>query len=400
MQARTRRRIIWTGVLAIIVAGLVWGYWPRARPVEAAQVRRAPLQVTVDEEGRTRVIDRFVISAPVAGYARRIELKVGDAVARAAPLVWIEPPRADVLDPRTRAAAEARVAAAEAALRRSRQQARAAASEADFARRELQRIRQLAETNLVSREAEDQARVRQQTAEAAERSAEFAVEVARHDLEAARTALRYADPSTAPAGEPIAVSSPVDGSVLRVLRESEGLVGAGQALIEVGDPAALEVVVDVLSSDAVRIAPGMRVLFERWGSGAAVEGRVRRVEPVGFTKISALGVEEQRVNVIADFTSPRAQWERLGDGYRVEARFIVWEADDVLQIPTSTLFRADGAWAVFVIEDGRAQRRNVTIGQRGGVQVQVLSGLEQGEVVITHPDNTLADGVAVAITRQ
>lgn len=400
MQVRTRRGLLWATVLAAILGGLAWGYWPRARPVEAAEVKRGPLQVTVEEEGRTRVIDRFVISAPVAGYARRITLKVGDSVTKTEPLVWIEPPRAGVLDPRTQAAAEARVAAAEAALRQARQQAQAAASEAEHAHREYERVRRLAADHLVSREVEDQARVRQQTSEAAARSAEFAVQVARHELEAARTALRYADPSTTPVGEPIAVSSPVDGQVLRVMRESEGLVSAGQALIEVGDPAALEVVVDVLSRDAVRIGPGMRVLFERWGSDVPLEGRVRRVEPVGFTKISALGVEEQRVNVIADFASPRTQWERLGDGYRVEARFILWEADDVLQIPTSALFRVGDAWAVFAIEDGRARRRMITVGQRGGVHVQVMDGLQEGEIVITHPDNSIADGVAVSITQQ
>jgi HlyD family secretion protein len=400
MKALTRRRVFWSALLVFILAALVFGYLPRAQPVEAAAVRRAPLQVTVEEEGKTRVIDRFVVSAPVAGYVRRIALKVGDPVARSQPLIWIEPPRSGVPDPRSRAAAEARVAAAEAALRGSRQQAEAARSEAEYARREYTRIGRLAADNLVSREAEDQARVRLQTAEAAERSADFAVQVARHDLEAARTALRYADPATTPPGEPIAVTSPVAGRVLRLVRESEGMVSAGQSLLEVGDPSALEVVVDVLSSDAVRLAPGMRVLFERWGRGEALEGRVRLVEPVGFTKISALGVEEQRVNVIADFTSPRAQWERLGDGYRVEARFIVWEAEDVLQVPTSALFRRGDAWAVFAVEGERARRRTVTLGQRGGLQVQVLSGLAEGDLVITHPDGTLRDGRPVAVAER
>jgi HlyD family secretion protein len=223
------------------------------------------------------------------------------------------------------------------------------------------------------------------------------VDVARHELEAAESALAYS--AATPAGEPaerVLVRSPIDGRVLKVQRECEGPVRTGEVLLALGDPSRLEVEVDVLSADAVRIRPGTRVLFDRWGGDEPLEGMVRRVEPVGFTKVSALGVEEQRVLVIADFTSPAERWERLGDGYRVEARFVLWHADDVLQVPASSLFRHGDGWAVFAVEEGRAVRRPLRVGQRTGLAAQVLEGLAEGDVVVVHPSDEVADGVRVA----
>lgn len=381
----------------VVIAALAWGFLPRPVKVDIATVARAPLRVTVEEEGRTRVIDRYVVSAPVAGYAQRIELRVGDAVKQDQTLVELEPLRSEVLDPRSRAAAEARVAAAEAALQVAEQNARAATSDAKIARKEFERRKVLAAEGRIAREERDRAEAAMQRTEASRRSADFAVDVARHELEAARTALEYAAARASGTDpERVAVRSPIDGRVLSIPRESEGVVASGQPLIEVGDPAALEVVVEVLSADAVRIRPGMAVEFTRWGGEGILHGAVRTIEPTGFTKISALGVEEQRVRIVADITSPPETWTRLGDGFRVEAGFILWEGDDVLQIPASALFRSGEDWAVFTLDGGRARQRIVDVGHNNGFAAEIVQGVQEGESVIVHPSDAVADGVRVA----
>jgi len=305
-----------------------------------------------------------------------------------------------VLDPRRRAEAVARVAAAEASLRVAEKQVEAARAEADFAQLEHERIRNLCAVQCASQQERDQADARARSTRATQRSAEFAVEVARHGLVGARTALAYsAAEDTGTPVERVSVKAPVAGRVLRVHHESEGVVEAGQPLLEIGDPRTLEVEVDVLSEDAVRIQPGMRVLFERWGGPAPLEGRVRVVEPVGFTKVSALGVEEQRVLVIADLVSEPRLWERLGDGYRVEARFILWEGQGVLQVPASAVFPVEGGAAVFVVENGRALRRAVGVGQRNGIGAEITDGLVDGAQVVAHPDRGLEDGSRIAPRR-
>lgn len=392
------RYIGWTGLVVIIVIALVLGFLPQPRRVDVAMVSIGPMQVTVEEEGKTRVIDRYVISAPVAGFARRIELEVGDTIQLGQSLLDLEPLRPQVLDARSRAEAKARVSAAKAALQAAKQNARAARADAELAQLEYLRIKDLRKTGQVSEELEDQAAAKARASKATQRSAEFAVEVAQHELEAAQTALLYsaAKDSGKPA-EHIDITAPINGRILKVYRDSEGVVEAGQPLIEVGNPKALEVEVDVLSADAVQIKPGMRVVFERWGGDDPLEGLVRLVEPVGFTKVSALGVEEQRVLVITDIVSDPRQWQRLGDGYRVEARFILWEADNVMQIPASALFRYQDGWAVFVLRNGRASRRLIKTGQRNGLIAQVLDGLKENETVIVYPDDTIGDGSRVKV---
>lgn len=395
----TRQRH-WGLILAAValVAALVWGFMPRPVPVDVAAVSRAPLRVTIEEEGRTRVIDRYVVSAPVPGYARRIDLRVGDTVSKGEMLVDIEPLRSTVLDPRSRAEAEARMAAAQAAARAAEQNLRAAAADAEMARREFARREALALENRIAREERDRAEAAMQRSEAMHRSAAFALEVARYELQAAQAVLQHS--AARSAGEPseqLAVNAPVNGRVLGIPRKSEGVVASGQALIEIGDPRALEVEVEVLSADAVRILPGMAVEFTRWGGGDALQGVVRTVEPTGFTKISALGVEEQRVLVIADIRSPADAWSRLGDGYRVEASFVLWQDDDVLQIPASALFRHDAGWAVFSVTEGRAQARRVTVGHNNGFAAEILEGLEADEQVIVHPSDAVDDGVRVVL---
>lgn len=394
MRSRAR---IGIALLALAVAGgLALGFFPQAVVVDTVAVRRGPLVVTVEEEGKTRVIDRYVVSSPVAGYVRRIDLRVGDAVRQGQVLAVIEPARSEALDPRSRAQAAARVQAAEAAQAAAQENASAARAQAQLARQELARAQSLRKSNFISEQALDQARAEVSRADAVLLAEEHAARVARFDLDAARTALTEAARlQGGAAGETIRVFAPQPASVLKVAHESEGAVQAGQALVEIGNPERLEVEVEVLSTQAVNIVPGARVLFSRWGGATTLQGAVRMIEPAGFTKVSALGVEEQRVRVIVDFTSPHEQWRRLGDGYRVEARFVVWEGSDVVQIPASALFRHGNGWAVFAVQAGRARLKAVQVGQRAGLDVQIAAGLAVGEQVISHPDDKIEDGVRV-----
>lgn len=394
-----RRRFGLILLTVVIVAALGYGFWPQPLWVEAATVAHQPLRVTIEAEGKTRLIDRYVLSAPVAGYLHRIDWKIGDGIRQGQPLAMIDPLPSEVLDPRRRAQAEARVAANEASLQAAQQTVTATRAEADYAKLDFERITALCQQRCVVTEAErDRAESRTRQTQAQLRSAQFAVEVAQHEVEAAKTALRHsaAQPSGA-ARETVVVRATVDGQVLARPRQSEGVVEAGTPLLEVGDPRVLEIAVDVLSADAVRIRPGTPVVLERWGGEQALEGVTRSVEPVGFTKLSALGVEEQRVWVVVDLRSPAEAWSRLGDGYRVEASFIVWQGERVLQIPASALFRQGEGWAVFVIDSGQARRRPVEIGQRGGLNVEIRSGLTEGERVVTHPDDALHEGATVQI---
>jgi HlyD family secretion protein len=393
-----RRKIGWILALVAIVMAIGYGFLPQPVLVDSAEVSRGALRVTVREEGKTRVVDRYVISAPVMGFVQRVKLEVGDLVRAGQIVARLEPPRSGVLDPRARAEAKARVDAAEATLEAAEESAHATAEQARYTETELGRARALFEAGTVARELLDRAETNARRAQADLLSAQANVKVAQHELDVARAALQHsAAENTGPPAELVPVVAPSAGRVLKRFRESEGVVNAGETLLEVGSPRTLEVEVEVLSSDAVRISPGTRVLFERWGGEQPLEGRVRTIEPFGFTKISALGVEEQRVLVIADFTEPREKWERLGDGYRVEAVFILWEGEDVLQVPTSALFRYQDGWAAFVIEEGRAQRRKVEVGHRSGLMAEVISGLAAGEKVIPHPSNDLEDGTEVTV---
>jgi len=395
MNVQWQRRITWLAMLLAIVAALVYGFRPQPRLVDIAEAKRAPMQVSIQEEGRTRVIDRYIVTAPVAGTTCRVDLDVGDPVEKNEPLVNINPLQSQPLDPRSQAEARARVAASEASLRAAEENVHVASAEADLAGKELLRLVPLVEEGHISEERLDQARAAKRGSEAALRSAQFAVAVANHELEAARTALRYTGNKPSNPEDVVQVLAPVTGRVLKIHQQCEGVVSRGQPLLEIGDTRSLEIETDVLSEDAVKIKPGMPVLYERWGGENPLAGQVRRVEPVGFTKISALGVEEQRVLIISDITSDPEQWQTLGDGYRVESRFILWENEDVLQIPASALFRIDDQWALFVMDDDKAKRRRVEIGQRNGLSAQILDGLAEGEAVITHPDKAIDDGMRI-----
>jgi HlyD family secretion protein len=390
-----RQRILLAFLLLLATLAIVWAFLPRPIPVETARASRGPLRVTVEEEGKTRLRDRFVVSAPIAGYARRVALEVGDPVAKGQVLATLEPLRAEALDPRARATAEARVASAEAGYRAAVERVREAAAVDEYAAAHLDRTRKLTEAGLTPRDTLEQVESEARRAKAVRRSAEEAADAALHERDAAKAALTGAGDSAGSDREKVAVRSPAAGRILAVRHESEGVVPAGTPLLEVGDPGRLEVEVDVLSADAVRIHPGTPVRFERWGGDVPLEGKVRRVEPVGFTKVSALGVEEQRVLVIVDFTSPRERWRKIGDGYRLEAAFILWEEKDVLQVPSGAVFRSGDRFAVYVVEKGRAKLRPVEVGRRNGLAAQVLSGIAEGDTVVLHPGDTVTDGKKV-----
>jgi HlyD family secretion protein len=385
---KNRRLLGGAGCAAILLA---MALWPRSVAVDVATVERGPLQVTVDEEGETRVHDRFVISAPVAGRLLRIELEPGDRVERGRTLLaTLRPSDPVLLDARSRAEAQEAVRAADAALGRARAERERAAAALALASAELARARSLASEQLVSRqELEDRESAARSAAEA-HRGASFAAVSAEHELAMARARLGRFDSRSA--GVAIEIRSPIDGVVLKRHRESESTVPAGEPLLDLGDPAQLEIVSDLLSTDAVKVRPGNPVLVERWGGERDLRGRVRRVEPSGFLKISALGVEEQRVNVVVDFEDPAEAWKALGDSYRVELRIVVWQAENVLKVPTSALFRRGDGWAVFAAVRGAARLRPAEIGRRNGLEAEVLSGLDAGERVVVHPSDSLHDG--------
>jgi len=393
---RLRRWIIVIIITVGVISAIVYGFMPKPVSVDLVKVSRGPLKVTVEEEGRTRVKDRFVVSAPVAGFMRRIQFDVGDRVQKGQSLVELEPLKSNLLDPRSHAAAQAAVSSAEASLKVEEERAKAAAADADYARKNLERIKKLHEGGYVAKDALEQAETGAKRAGANLLSTEAAVKVARFELDRVHTALRHsAAENTRIQGKIVTIQSPVNGSVLKIYRESEGVVQSGEPVIDIGDPERLEVKVEVLSADAVKIKPGTSVLFERWGGNSTLSGRVRVVEPAGFTKISSLGVEEQRVLVIVDLTSSDRSEKSLGDGYRLEASFIIWEGKDILQVPASALFRNQEGWAIFVVKNNRALKRKVRVGQRTGLVAEVLSGLTEGEEVISHPDNSIEDRTRV-----
>ena len=393
IPVKTRRRALWAALAVAALLLFAMAMRPEALPVDTAPVRRGPLRVTIDEDGVTRVRDRYVVSAPVGGRLERIALEEGDAVAAGDVVARIA---AAPLDVRTAEQSGAGVSAATALLAEADAavaQARAALAQA---RREAARRARLAEAGALSQEAREQAELAASTAARQLQAAEARAAAAAAEVRAARAGVADADPGAAATGRVTVVRAPAGGRVLRVLQRSETAVAAGTPLVEVGDARALEVVLDVLSTDAVRVEPGMPVRVEEWGGGDTLRARVRTVEPAAFTRVSALGVEEQRVNVVADLVEAAP---RLGDNYRVEARIVTWEGDAVLTVPASALFRAGDGWGVFVVEEGRARARRVQVGHRGDAEAQVLGGLRPGETVIVYPSDRVDDGVRVAPRR-
>jgi len=392
------KKILFAILGILVLALIVYAFLPKPVPVDMALAARGSLRVTVDEDGRTRVRERYIVSAPLNGRLRRISLEEGDpVVAGKTPVALIEPAIPELLDVRTAAQAEARVRAAHAARERAVHNHEQARVEDEYARTQQARMQRLFEREMVSRKDLDDAEQRARFSAEALQSARFGVKVAEFELEQARAALIRVNTVTSENGDNsgFTILSPIDGAVLRVFQESETLIAAGARLVELGDPADIEVEIDLLSSDAVRIAPGARTILEHWGGDAPLEGRVRRIEPGGFTKISALGVEEQRVYVIVDLVDPVENRRRLGDGYRVDARIVVSEKKDVLKIPAGALFRQGGEWTVFLVEEGIARLRKVKIGEQNDLEVEIRDGLTENARVIVYPGDRIKEGVAV-----
>lgn len=389
-----QKKVLMIAVPVALMGVFALALRPNPLTVDTGAVTRGPLRVTLDEEGETRVRERFVVSAPAAGRVLRIEMDPGEPVrAGITVLATLRPTAPDLLDARSRASLEARVRSAESALGRARADRERLRAELRFAEADFARTGTLGRQGIVSQESVEVAQLGMERSRAALAAADYGVEAAVHDLEAARASLLEAGSETA--GGVLEVRSPVDGVVLRRLRESEAVVVAGEALVEVGEPRDLEIISDLLSTDAAQIRPGHPVEIEQWGGGTVLAGRVRRIEPSGFTKVSALGVEEQRVNVIVDLADPPDRWAGLGDGFRVEVRVVLWEKDDVPQVPASSLFRDEQGWAVFAVRDGKARLQRVEVGQQNGLQAEIRSGLKPGDRVILHPGTDVRDGIEV-----
>lgn len=391
---------IFAGVVALAVLGGVGLLFvPEPVAADLASVSRGPLQVTIEEDGKTRIKQRYVVSAPLAGRLLRVELKAGDPVVAAQTvLAAIEPTDPALLDPRALAQTELRVKAAESAVRQAASNAQRAKAALDFSETEHARVRQLFARKVKTREDLEESEMRDRMRAEEFKAARIAEEIAQFELEVAKAALIRTRPLQESQDREkwqVDVRAPISGKVLKVLQESSAVLNPGMPILEVGNPQDLEVEIDILSSDAVKVSPGDRVLFEQWGGERPLEGRVRLVEPAAFTKISALGVEEQRVNVIADFTDPLEQRKPLGDAYRVEARIVIWEQADVLQLPTSALFRHGPDWAVYVVRGGVARLQPIQVGRRTGLATQVVTGLQAGDVVIQHHSDKVHDGVRI-----
>lgn len=386
------------GVVAIIgvaiVAAIVLAWMPKPIQVDTATAVVGPLTVTVDEDGHTRVKDRYIISAPLTGTLDRIQLEPGAVIEEDAEVARILPLPAPLLDPKSRAQAQAALAAAEASEPRAKAAEAQARAALDFAETQIKTTRTLADKGSIPAIRLQQAELELRTLREAYASSTFGVRVARHEAQVARAVLGRLG-SKGGSSDEMLLKSPVRGVVLAVIREDEGVVMGGAPLLEIGDPAALEIVVDILTTDAVRIVPGARATIVRWGGAQDLAARVNRIDPKAFGKMSSLGVEERRVNVVLDLETPHEVWASLGDGYRVEASIVVWEAESVLTIPVSSVFKHENHWHVFKIDDGVARLQPVEIGQRTSSAVQIEGGLSAGDLVVVNPGERVRDGTKV-----
>jgi HlyD family secretion protein len=388
-------RAIGLVVALALATGLVWFVWPDSVLVETATVTQGTFEATVDEDGKTRIRERYVVAVPLAGRLKRVSLKAGDHLNADDVIATILPSPTPLLDPRSRREAEERLGSAEAAQERAQtlvERARAQSSQAD---QDLTRTRTLVERGASTKQALERDELAKRVADRDLRAAEFQFHAGQHELEQARALLaKYTDSGGAPP-DSWNVSAPISGVVLKVDQESETIVRPGIPILEIGDPRDMEVVVDVLRTDAVEIHPGADATIEHWGGPGILAGRVRRVEPAAFTKISTLGVEEQRVNVLIDILSAPEQRSGLGDAYQVDAKIVVFKRDDAVIAPAGALFRRGNSWNVFVAENGRAQVRPVTLLRRSGQSAALSAGVEPGENVIVYPSDRVTSGVRV-----
>jgi HlyD family secretion protein len=392
MNYPTKKQIgIAVGGILIILA-VVWGFWPKPIEVAVKPVQRGPLEVTIEEEGITRVQERYQLAAPVTGYMMRLDGEHGDTL-RAGQSIALLQPAPDMISARQKDIALSQYQTAKIRVQQTEEQLRVAKEEWEVAQRELQRLEDLYIAQIGTQQQIEWTKLRAHQAEVQFRSAQFALTIARYERNAAETALAtFRKPNQQ---ESIVIESPVEGQILTIHQKNEGLIQAGSPIMEIGALRSLEIRSDVLSTDAVRIGQGTDVRIKRWGSDHVLAGSVRRVDPSGYTRISALGVEEQRVPVIIDIMAPRDQWQSLGDGFRVVAEYIIWEGEDVVQVPSSALFRVADQWALFTQDGNRARLQYVTIGQQSGLYTQIVEGIRAGDQILTHPDERIENGTRI-----
>ncbi len=392
-----RRKILLWGLAAAALAALAW--LAQREPVQlasVAKVSRGPLEISFVEEGKTRLQERFVVTAPLAGVVRRITLRPGDAVQAGQTLAEINPVSSALLDPRARSAAQADIGSADSAARAARQRTLAAATAQEVAQSNFMRQQQLHAAGMASPAQLDTARAQAGLASAELDTARADEQIAQRRLQTARAVLGDEGRSaTGASAKVVAVPAPVGGLVIERVVESATPVAMGQRLMDIGNPAALEIEVQALSTDAVRLQPGMKARLLRWGGEGVLDASVRRIEPGGFTKVSALGVEEQRTRVLLNIDSPHERWTALGDAFRVEVEFILSQQAAVLQVPASALFRAGEGWAVYQVDSGVARRTPVRLGARSATSAQVLEGLQENQQVAVQPDDRIKDGTRI-----
>ncbi len=397
-MARYSRNLLYLLLAIAALAGLIYAFMPGPVAVDLATVVRGSMRVTVDEDGRTRIKERYVITSPLAGYMQRVEWHPGDSVFPGKTvLTSILPNDPALLDARALAEAEAKLRAAQANVQQAEANQLRSTEAYELAKHIFDRAKTLVKTEALAKESYDQAEHLERIAAEEMRASQFRVKVAQFELEQAGSVLirSQTTQSVQQKLESFVIYSPIQGCLLRVFQESAGPVTPGTRLMEVGDPADLEVEIDVLSSDAAKIKPGAKVFLEHWGGPEALQGRVRLVEPSGFLKLSALGVEEQRVNIIVDILDPPEKRTTLGDAFRVDARIVIWDGENVLKVPTGALFRSQGEWAVFQLVNGRAKLTRVKIGRQNALEAEVLNGLQAEDCVILHPSDRIKDGVSV-----
>ena len=385
----------WSSALLIVAAALAWSFWPQPVAIDIAVVTHGPFQVSVEDEGRTRVKDAYVVSAPVAGRLLRIGNRAGERVSAGEVVAQLQPSAPAFLDARARAQAEAGMKAAEAARKSAEAAVAEAQADVDHAEPELRRSESLAARGLTAKMMLEDAQRQERLAVAGLEAAKSALKVKEFELENARALLADFRGGSVQAAIPL--KSPVSGSVFRVLQPSEAVVASGTPILEIGNPHDLEVMVELLSTDAAKVVPGAAAVISDWGGDMDLAASVRLVEPSGFTKISALGVEEQRVRVILNIDEPWPSWQRLGDGFRVNARIVVWQTADTVRVPLGALFRNGVHWQTFVVRNGRAAQTDVSVGQTNDTDAQVLAGLRAGERVILHPSDQITDGSRVTV---
>jgi len=394
-----KRSAIWAAIGTLVAVGLVLAFRPQPVLVDLAEIHERAILVTVDEEGETRVRDNYLVSAPVTGLLLRSDLKAGDPViADETVVARIEPHNPALLDPRSRAEAQAAILAAQATRELASAELDQARATMQFAASELRRARGLIDKNTISERELDEAELAHQTALASVATARAALEVRDYELQLAKAHLLSPTDVQRPRGECncITVTAPTTGRILQMHVESEGVVQIGAPLLSIGDASELEIAVELLSSDAVQVRPGHRVIIEGWGGEQPLRGKVRRIEPFGYTKISALGIEEQRVKALIDFAASTQELARLGHGYRVQVRIVLWESAAELSAPLTALFREGQDWAVFVANDGLAVKHRVGVGRNDGIYSQILEGLTNGDRVIVNPSESIRDGVRIS----